>query len=59
MRAAWTGLPTGIVERLAGHGIRCGTIDARTVRFVTHKDVDDDDLDRTIAALHAISKENR
>jgi len=52
-------VPTGIVERLAGHGIRCGMIDARTVRFVTHKDVDDDDLDRTIAALHAISKESR
>lgn len=51
-------VPAGIVERLAGHGIRCGMIDARTVRFVTHKDVDDDDLDRTIAALHAISKEN-
>jgi threonine aldolase len=50
-------VPAGIVERLAAHGIRCGMIDARTVRFVTHKDVDDDDLDRTIAALHAISKE--
>ncbi len=50
-------LSTGIVERLAALGIRCGMIDARTVRFVTHKDVDDDDLARTVAALHAISKE--
>jgi threonine aldolase len=50
-------LPDRIVERLAALGIRCGMIDARTVRFVTHKDVDDGDLDRTVAALHAISKE--
>ncbi len=33
-------------------------IDAVTVRFVTHKDVDDDGLDRAIAALDAILKED-
>jgi threonine aldolase len=48
-------LPNGIVERLAEAGVRCGTIDARTVRFVTHKDVDDADLDRVLAALDAIA----
>ena len=48
-------LPEKIVERLAEHGVRSGTIDARTVRFVTHKDVDDDDLDRAIAALDAVT----
>ncbi len=51
-------LPDRIVERLAKVGIRCGRIDARTVRFVTHKDVDDDDLDRTVAALAAITQED-
>jgi threonine aldolase len=51
-------LPAKIVERLDEHGIRAGRIDARTVRFVTHKDVDDDDLDRTIAALDTIRKED-
>jgi threonine aldolase len=48
-------LPERIVERLAGEGVRCGTIDARTVRFVTHKDVDDADLGRVIAAFDAIA----
>ncbi len=32
-------------------GIRAGTIDVDTVRFVTHKDVDDADIDRAVAAL--------
>jgi threonine aldolase len=47
-------LPDKIVERLGEHGVRCGTIDARTVRFVTHHDVDDAGLDRAIAALDAV-----
>jgi threonine aldolase len=49
-------LPDKIVERLADHGVRCGTIDSRTVRFVTHKDVDDDDLARAIAALDVVAE---
>ncbi|MSO78398.1 MAG: aminotransferase class I/II-fold pyridoxal phosphate-dependent enzyme [Acidimicrobiia bacterium] len=49
-------LPDKIVERLAEHGIRCGTIDARTVRFVTHHDVDDSGLDRAITALDAVAE---
>ena len=44
-------LPDDFVERLAGAGVRCGTIDPRTVRFVTHKDLDDDGVARAIAAL--------
>src|SRR3984893_1251246 len=32
-------LPARLVERLAACGVRCGMIDAGTVRFVTHKDV--------------------
>jgi len=49
-------LPEKIVERLGEHGVRCGTIDARTVRFVTHKDVDDSDIDRAIAALESVAE---
>jgi len=44
-------LPEHFVARLAKAGVRVGTIDPRTVRFVTHKDVDDDAISRTIAAL--------
>lgn len=47
-------LPDKIVERLVEHGVRCGTIDAHTARFVTHHDVDDDDLDQVVAALDAV-----
>ena len=36
-------------------GIRAGTIDPGTVRFVTHKDVDDADLERVLKALSAIA----
>lgn len=43
------------VDRLGRHGVRAGTIDARTVRFVTHKDVDDDGIGRAIAAFDAIA----
>jgi threonine aldolase len=48
-------VPERLVDRLEAHGVRTGTLDARTVRFVTHKDVDDADIDQTIAALHAIA----
>ena len=37
--------------------IRAGTIDPETVRLVTHKDVDDADVDRTIAAFDALALE--
>jgi threonine aldolase len=46
-----TRLPGDFVARLAERGVRCGTIDPRTVRFVTHKDVDDDAIARTVAVL--------
>ncbi len=49
-------LPDKVVPRLEEAGVRCGTIDARTVRFVTHKDVDDHDLERAIDALDALSR---
>jgi threonine aldolase len=44
-------LPQNFIERLAAAGVRCGTIDPRTVRFVTHKDTDDEALAFAIAAL--------
>jgi threonine aldolase len=47
-------LPAKFVERIADVGVQCDTIDPRTVRFVTHKDVDDAALDRAIDALRAI-----
>jgi threonine aldolase len=50
-------LPPDVVARLAACGVLCGMIDAGTVRFVTHKDVDDADLGRCVAALDAIHRE--
>jgi hypothetical protein len=40
---------------LESRGIRAGTIDLDTVRLVTHKDVDDADVDRTIATFDALA----
>jgi len=56
--APFTSLPDKIIERLEERGVRSGTIDARTVRFVTHKDVDDAGLDVAIDALHGIADED-
>ena len=39
-------LPERFIEQLGTAGVRVGTVDPRTVRFVTHKDVDDDALAR-------------
>jgi threonine aldolase len=50
------GLPDGIVERLEDRGVRAGLIDAQTVRFVIHKDVDDDGLERAIGALDELAR---
>ena len=44
-------LPGEFLPALAAAGIRAGTIDVDTVRMVTHKDVDDADVARTIAVL--------
>ena len=44
-------LPLEILPALASAGIRAGTIAAETVRFVTHKDVDDADIARAIGVL--------
>jgi threonine aldolase len=44
-------LPASFLDDLAAAGVRAGTIDQATIRLVTHKDVDDDDLDRALAAI--------
>jgi threonine aldolase len=49
------GSAAAVVDRLAAEGVRAGTIDARTVRFVTHKDVDDTGIDRALAACSVIA----
>jgi threonine aldolase len=44
-------LPASFLDDLAGQGVRAGTIDQATVRLVTHKDVDDADLERAVTAI--------
>jgi threonine aldolase len=44
-------LPDNFVARLGELGVLTTTIDPRTVRFVTHKDVNDDDIAQTIKAF--------
>jgi threonine aldolase len=50
-------LPAGFVERLGRAGVLGGTIDARTVRLVTHRDVDDDAVTATLRVLDALGRE--
>jgi threonine aldolase len=48
-------LPAGFVAALGARGVRAGTIDPRTVRLVTHREVDDDAVARTVAAFDAVA----
>jgi threonine aldolase len=48
-------LPADVLEVLAADGVRAGTIDPATVRFVTHRDVDDAGLARAVASLRRIA----
>jgi threonine aldolase len=50
-------LPDGAVARLDALGVRCGTIDARTARFVTHRDVDDAAIEATVDAFRTLAHE--
>jgi threonine aldolase len=54
--ACASALPNDIVASLAERGVLAGTIDVDTVRFITHKDVDDADLDRAVAALDDLAR---
>jgi threonine aldolase len=49
-------LPDRFVDLLAASGVLVGTIDVETVRFVTHRGVDDDGLERAVEALRAIAR---
>jgi hypothetical protein len=50
-------LPARFLDRLAARGIRVGTIDPETIRFCTHKDIDDHDVDWVVSVLDEIAKE--
>lgn len=45
--------PASVSAHLAGHGVRIGTVAPRTMRLVTHHDVDDAGIDRAVAAIAA------
>jgi threonine aldolase len=49
-------LPQDLLVRLEAEGVLGGTIDARTVRFVTHHDIDDAAIERAIGALRAVAR---
>jgi threonine aldolase len=44
-------LPDDTLERLGAAGVLAGTLDPSTLRFVLHKDVDDDGIDRACRAI--------
>lgn len=48
--------PAALLGVLAAEGVLAGTVDPDTVRFVTHKDVDDAGLDHAIAVLRTVSR---
>ena len=54
--AASDRLPESFIERLEAKGIKSGTIDPRTIRLVTHKDVDDGGTAATIAAFDELAR---
>src|SRR3954469_17809770 len=43
--------PPDLLDALAREGVLAGTVDPDTVRFVTHKDVDDPAIDHAVAVL--------
>jgi len=49
-------LPPDLLDALATDGVLAGTIDVDTVRFVTHHDVDDDDLAHAVDAFGRIAR---
>jgi threonine aldolase len=53
--AAASAVPPDLHDALAAEGVLAGTVDPDTVRFVTHKDVDDAGLDHAIEVLQRIA----
>ena len=54
--AAARAFPPDLLDALAAEGVLAGTVDPDTVRFVTHKDVDDAGLDHAIDVLRGIGR---
>ncbi|MFI5045864.1 MAG: threonine aldolase family protein [Acidimicrobiia bacterium] len=52
-------LPSSLLDDLAARGVLAGTIDPHTVRFVVHKDVDDEDITRACGALDDLARARR
>jgi threonine aldolase len=51
----WPGGPSAFLDRLLSQfGVRGSPVGAEGVRFVTHLDVDDDDIDTALAAVQAV-----
>ena len=50
-------LPAGLLDRLRDEGVWALALGDRA-RFVTHKDIDDDDLDRVVKTLREVSPAN-
>jgi threonine aldolase len=48
-------LPADVLDRLVADGVRAGTIDVDTIRFVTHREVDDAGIARTVDALRRMA----
>ncbi len=46
------------VELLNLSGLKANALDHRTIRFVTHSDLNDDDIEQTIEVLNSIPQEN-
>jgi threonine aldolase len=47
--------PPDVLDALAADGVLAGTVDPDTLRFVTHKDVDDAGLEHAIAVLRRLA----
>ncbi len=53
--AAADALPDDVVDHLAAGGVKVGMVGDDAVRFVTHKDVDDDGITRACAVLDGMT----
>jgi threonine aldolase len=49
-----TAFPPDVLDALAAEDVLAGTVDPDTIRFVTHKDVDDAGLDHAVAVLQRV-----
>jgi threonine aldolase len=54
--ASAAALPPDVLDQLRDAGVLAGTIDVDTVRFVTHKDVDDAGLEHALGALRDVAR---